>query len=86
LRNSADGKFGIRLLNPDKLRNWNQLPIEKGESVWVREPAADHFTNYLKRAILTLYTNQNKLLFLISGSLYRTKKEMCNYVKIFLER
>ncbi|MDQ6813456.1 MAG: type IV toxin-antitoxin system AbiEi family antitoxin [Bacteroidota bacterium] len=49
-----------RFSNDDKLRNWKKLPIEKGESVWGGEPAAEHFTNYLTPAILTLYTNQNK--------------------------
>ncbi len=47
-----------RFWNIAKLKNWQTLPIETGESVWGGEPAAEHLTNYLIPTNLTLYTNR----------------------------
>ena len=50
----------FRFLNDDKLKNWINLPFGQGETVWGSEPAAEHFTNYLRPEILTIYTNQQR--------------------------
>ncbi|MDB5245617.1 MAG: hypothetical protein JWQ40_11 [Segetibacter sp.] len=73
----------FRLLNDDKLRNWKELPIEKGQSVWGSEPAADHFTNYLKPAFLTLYTNQDKAAILKQWKLIPNEKGNVQLYKKF---
>ncbi|MEX8547876.1 MAG: type IV toxin-antitoxin system AbiEi family antitoxin [Mucilaginibacter sp.] len=46
--------------NQENLTNWESLPINQDKNVWGGEPAAALLTNYLKPAILTLYTGENK--------------------------
>lgn len=64
----------FRFWNESKLTNWRALPIEEGESVWGGEPAADHFTNYLRPEILTLYTNQQRAAFIPKWNLIPDEK------------
>jgi hypothetical protein len=42
----------------NKFRNWQTLPFEVGENFWGGEPAAEHLTNYLTPAVLTVYTER----------------------------
>lgn len=48
----------------DKARrdNWQNLPFQKGETVWGGEPAGNLLTDYLTPQILTLYTSEKAKL------------------------
>ena len=45
----------------NKFTDWKTLLIQPGEGAWGGEPAAEHLTNYLTAAILTLYTDRKPL-------------------------
>ncbi len=65
---------GFRFWNEDKLKDWQTLPIEQGESVWGGEPSGEHFTKYLRPEILTLYTNQQRAVFVSKWKLIPNEK------------
>lgn len=46
----------------NKLKDWQSLSFEKGETVWGGEPGSDLLTNYLKPEILTIYTREKTKL------------------------
>ncbi len=50
----------FRFLKDEDFLNWKRLPIKPGKTWWGGEPAGDLLTNYLKPAVLTLYTVENK--------------------------
>jgi len=52
------GQF--RLLRQEDFENWKRLPLRTMETWWGGEPAGDLLTNYLKPAILTLYTVETR--------------------------
>lgn len=52
------GKF--RFINAEGFDEWKKLKLQKN-TYWGGEPAAQLITNYLKPAILTLYTNLEKV-------------------------
>lgn len=50
----------FRFLKEEDFLNWKRLPLKNGETYWGGEPGGDQFTNYLKPAVLTLYTLETK--------------------------
>jgi hypothetical protein len=50
----------FRFLNEEAFLNWRDLPLKKGLSLWGGEAAGDLYTNYLKPAMLTIYTTESK--------------------------
>jgi len=73
----------FRFWNEDKLKNWHSLPIEQGEDVWGGEPAADHYTNYLRPEVLTLYTNQHRAAFVSKWKLIPNEKGNVRFYERF---
>jgi hypothetical protein len=51
---------GFRFLKNEDLDEWKKVNLKKGKTFWGGEPAGDLLTNYLKPAILTLYTTEEK--------------------------
>jgi len=51
---------GFRFLKDGSLDEWKNVTLNKGETFWGGEPAGDIMTNYLKPAIFTLYTTEEK--------------------------
>jgi len=50
----------FRFLKDGDFLNWKNLPIKTGKTWWGGEPAGDLYTNYLKPAVLTLYTIETR--------------------------
>jgi hypothetical protein len=50
----------FRFLKNEDFLNWKKLPIEPEKTWWGGEPAGDIYTNYLKPAVFTLYTIENR--------------------------
>lgn len=50
----------FRFLKEEDFINWKRLPIKPGKTWWGGEAAGDIYTNYLKPAVITLYTLENK--------------------------
>lgn len=50
----------FRFLKDEDFINWKKLPIKPGKTWWGGEPGGELFTNYLKPAVLTLYTLETK--------------------------
>lgn len=51
---------GFRFLKGEGFDEWKKVALNKGETFWGGEPAGDILTNYLKPAIFTLYTTEEK--------------------------
>ncbi len=51
---------GYRFLKNEDLDEWQKVTLKKGKTFWGGEPAGDLLTNYLKPAIFTLYTTEEK--------------------------
>jgi hypothetical protein len=50
----------FRFLKPDDFLQWKRLPLKTGKTWWGGEPGGDLYTNYLKPAVLTLYTTETR--------------------------
>jgi len=50
----------FRFLKQEDFFNWKNLPLKIGKTWWGGEPGGDLYTNYLKPAILTLYTTEER--------------------------
>ena len=50
----------FRFLKKEDFANWKRLPIKQGKTWWGGEPAGNLFTDYLKPALLTLYTLETR--------------------------
>ena len=50
----------FRFLKAEDFVNWKRLPIKQGKTWWGGEPAGNIFTDYLKPAVLTLYTLETR--------------------------
>ena len=50
----------FRFLKEEDFVNWKKLPIKQGKTWWGGEPAGNLFTDYLKPAVLTLYTLETR--------------------------
>ena len=50
----------FRFLKEEDFVNWKRLPIKPGKTWWGGEPAGNLFTDYLKPAVLTLYTLETR--------------------------
>lgn len=48
------GKFKLR-------KNWNELNLKTGVTLWGGEPAGDILTNHLRPEVFTLYTNEDRV-------------------------
>lgn len=54
-----------KFFNPhNNSRQINRIPLEQGKTVWGGEPAAEILTNYLNPKILTIYTTENRNIFI----------------------
>lgn len=59
----------FRFLKNESFTNWKNLTIERGETIWGGEPAADLITNYLSPEILTIYTLETKAALMLKWKL-----------------
>jgi hypothetical protein len=50
----------FRFLKEEDFANWKRLPIKQGKTWWGGEPAGNLLTDYLKPALLTLYTLETR--------------------------
>jgi hypothetical protein len=50
----------FRFLKEEDFANWKRLPIKQGKTWWGGEPAGNLITDYLKPAVLTLYTLETR--------------------------
>ena len=50
----------FRFLKEEDFIHWRRLPLIPGKTQWGGEPGGELFTNYLKPAVLTLYTLETK--------------------------
>lgn len=50
----------FNFIKESDFNNWKQLPLKEKQTWWGGEPAGDLYTNHLKPAILTLYTQEGK--------------------------
>lgn len=53
------GRF--RFLPQIEFANWKKIKFKDNNTVWGAEPAGDIYTNFLKPATLTIYTNETKM-------------------------
>jgi hypothetical protein len=50
----------FRFLKDEDFIGWKTLPVSIGETYWGGEPGGELYTNYLKPAVLTLYTTEER--------------------------
>ncbi|MBN1416490.1 MAG: hypothetical protein JW973_15405 [Bacteroidales bacterium] len=70
----------FRFLKDQQLKNWKDLDIDYNQTRWGGEPAADILTNYLKPAVLTLYTTEKRMDLLKK---YQLVPDDNGYIKIY---
>lgn len=76
-----------RFLKENDFKNWKNMPLHKGETMWGGEPAGDLLTDYLIPAELTLYTDETRNSLIKNYRLVPDEKGNVNvYQKFWLDK